>query len=79
MHILILFLVLIGVCTIFMATLALIWRVSRFRPFKKLCHDVLGWHEPDYSEYVVFDGCGFSSICKICGKYIAPDSQGNWF
>ena len=79
MHILILLLVLIGVCAIFMIALALIWRVSRFRPCKKLCHDVLGWHKPDYSEYVVFDGCSFSSVCKFCGKSIMQDSQGNWF
>lgn len=45
--------------------------------FKKLFHDILGWHEPTKSFY--FDGCNTHSTCKYCGKEIMKDSQGNWF
>lgn len=37
----------------------------------------LEWHKP--SDSMGFDGCSFTSICKICGKEILMDSQGNWF
>ena len=40
-------------------------------------HDVMKWHRPD--ETNSFDGCSFHSRCKICGKEIMQDSQGNWF
>ena len=46
--------------------------------FKKLYHDVLGWHQPDNSPQWS-DGCSTHSICKHCGKKIMQDSQGNWF
>lgn len=45
--------------------------------FRKICHDVLEWHEPD--EKKSFDGCSFHSRCKWCGREILQDSQGNWF
>lgn len=46
--------------------------------FKKLYHDVLGWHQPDNSPQWS-DGCSTHSICKHCGAEIMQDSQGNWF
>jgi len=46
--------------------------------FKKLYHDVLGWHQPDNSPQWS-DGCSTHCVCKHCGKEIMQDSQGNWF
>ena len=46
--------------------------------FKKLYHDVFGWHQPDNSPQWS-DGCSIHCICKHCGKEIMQDSQGNWF
>lgn len=47
--------------------------------FKRLYHDILGWHYPDDSEECHFDGCSLHSVCKHCGENIMQDSQGNWF
>lgn len=55
-----------------------VWDMFKFKPFKRIFHDVLGWHEPIDNE-IEFYGCGYSSHCKYCGKEILQDSQGNWF
>ena len=47
--------------------------------FKRFYHDRLGWHRPDESKGVGFDGCSIHAHCKYCGKDIMMDSQGNWF
>lgn len=59
--------------------LALIWAATPLRPFKHLCHDILGWHEPDKDADQSYDGCSRHSKCRFCGKDIMQDSQGNWF
>lgn len=59
--------------------LLLIWVLTPLRPFKHLCHDILGWHEPDKSVKQTYDGCNYHSKCRFCGKDIMQDSQGNWF
>jgi hypothetical protein len=41
-------------------------------------HDFLKWHKPERSN-ITFDGCSLQGKCKICGKEILMDSQGNWF
>lgn len=41
-------------------------------------HDFLKWHKPERAK-ISYDGCSFESVCKICGKKILQDSQGNWF
>lgn len=46
--------------------------------FKKLFHDILGWHLPDDSPQWC-DGCSIHSTCRYCGADIMQDSQGNWF
>ena len=43
----------------------------------KFLHDYLAWHFPDDSRG--FDGCSVESHCKLCGRLILQDSQGNWF
>ena len=61
----------------FMWVLAVIWMFTRFKPFKRLCHNFMKWHIPEETEF--FDGLSFHSKCKFCGKNIMQDSQGNWF
>lgn len=58
--------------------LAVIWTITPFRPFKRLYHDILGWHEPGNGSES-FDGASFHAKCRFCGKEIMQDSQGNWF
>lgn len=58
--------------------LAVIWTATPFRPFKRLCHDIYGWHEPE-NDPESFDGASFHAKCRFCGKGIMQDSQGNWF
>lgn len=38
----------------------------------------LGWHRPTPG-VLGFDGCSVNSLCRLCGKKIMQDSQGNWF
>ena len=54
-----------------------IYLISKGRFFKWFYHNILEWHIPNAEER--FDGCSFHSTCKICGKEIIRDSQGNWF
>ena len=49
----------------------------KIKLFRKLFHDILGWHKP--IDEIGFNGCSLTSKCKICGKKILQDSQGNWF
>ena len=51
--------------------------ITKGRIFKWFYHDILEWHLPNEEEG--FDGCSFHSTCKLCGKEIMQDSQGNWF
>ena len=59
--------------------LSIIWIVTPFRPFKRLCHDIFGWHEPSENGAKSFDGASFHAKCWFCDKEIMQDSQGNWF
>lgn len=68
---------LISLFLLFNVILAFVWKCTAFRPFKHLCHDIYGWHEP--ADKVGFDGASFTAVCKYCGKPILQDSQGNWF
>lgn len=54
-----------------------IWYAHPFKALNWLYHDIMGWHKPN--EKIGFDGASFTSKCKICGKEILQDSQGNWF
>lgn len=45
---------------------------------RKWADKYLGWHSPR-GDVRGFDGCSFTSICRICGKSVMQDSQGNWF
>ena len=72
-------LLLIMIPLTFIWILSIIWTITKFRPFKHLCHDIFGWHEPNDDNENCFDGCSFHNTCKYCGKEIMQDSQGNWF
>lgn len=61
----------------FFLLMSAIWSWTPFRPYKWLFHDIFGWHEPDND--VTQLGCNSISHCKLCGKEICQDSQGNWF
>lgn len=47
--------------------------------FRNFACNFLGWHKPDCSQPIWFDGCSEHSKCRYCGKKIMMDSQGNWF
>lgn len=55
-----------------------IYFISKGRIFNWFYHDVMGWHLPN-NEPQEFDGCSFHTHCKVCGKEIKRNSQGNWF
>ena len=55
-----------------------VYMLSKGRIFKWPYHDAMDWHLPD-DKPQEFDGCSFHARCKICGKSIMMDSQGNWF
>ena len=48
-----------------------------FERIKKFLHDKLDWGFPNESRG--FDGCSFTSTCRLCGGRLLQDSQGNWF
>ena len=56
----------------------ILYLISKGHIFKWFYHDVLKWHLPN-DESQEFDGCSFHAHCKICGKEIMQDSQGNWY
>ncbi len=75
---------LISILEIIGVIIAVIWAsgvvylLSKGRVFKWFYHNILGWHLPS-DKLQEFDGCSFHAHCKICGKEIMQDSQGNWF
>ena len=75
----------ITILTIVVITIAIMWiagviyLVTKGKVFKQFYHNILEWHIPDDLSYEGFDGCSIHSVCKICGKEIMQDSQGNWF
>lgn len=46
--------------------------------FKRLFHDILGWHEPDDGPKWT-DGVNTFCHCRHCGERVMKDGQGNWF
>ena len=72
-------LIIIGIPLTILWMCSLFWMLTPFRPCKKLCHDILGWHDPDPNEERWSDGCSDHCHCRYCGKEIMMDSQGNWF
>lgn len=71
--------ILLVICGLYLLSFifGLIWLKFQFKWGDKFYHDFMGWHIPDDS--LSHDGCSFHSRCKICGKDIMQDSQGNWF
>lgn len=67
--------IMVAVCLIWTMTAA--WRVHPFKPLNWLFHDILQWHRPNDDYF--FDGASVHAHCRICGKEIMQDSQGNWF
>ena len=57
---------------------AITYHISKGRIFKLFYHDILGWHIPT-SDNSIHEGVNVYNYCKICGKEIMLDSQGNWF
>lgn len=55
-----------------------VYFISRGKFLKLFYHDIMEWHIPS-NEPSEFDGCNIQAKCKICGKSIMQDSQGNWF
>ena len=60
-----------------MLILGIIYMISGGRLFKRVYHDIMGWHLPDNTKKT--EGINTCSKCKICKKDIIRDSQGNWF
>lgn len=54
-----------------------LYLISGGREFVWFFHDVMGWHIPSDKESQEFDGVNTHAHCKICGKEIIQDSQGN--
>ncbi len=57
--------------------LVVAWRIFPSKSLKWLWCDILGWHRPTSDRYS--DGCSEHSKCRICGRDIMQDSQGNWY
>lgn len=60
----------------------LYWNFEFFRKigiFKKIYHDMFGWHIPGRDALLTSDGVNIKSTCEICHEEIMRDSQGNWF
>lgn len=62
---------------VFIYIIGFIWYAHTIKALNWFYHDIMGWHKPD--EKIGFDGASFTAKCKICGKEILQDSQGNWF
>lgn len=75
---LVIFLEVIVVIMAIMWTSGVVYLISKGKIFKRFYHDILEWHLPS-DEPQEFDGCNIHTKCKICGKSIMQDSQGNWF
>lgn len=55
-----------------------LYLLSKGKICRRFYHDILEWHLPS-NEPQKFDGCNIHAKCKICGKSIMQDGQGNWF
>ena len=66
--------IIIGITMIITGVL---YMISKGKTFKSFYHNSLGWHIPN--DELGFDGCSLRSTCKLCGKEIMQDSQGNCF
>ena len=75
---LVIFLGMIVVITAIMVISGVVYLISKGKIFKQFYHDTMQWHLPS-NEPQEFDGCSIHTKCKICGKSIMQDSQGNWF
>ena len=53
---------------------AILYHISKGKIFTKFYHDVLSLHIP-----IDKDKLSTYNFCRICGKEIMMDSQGNWF
>lgn len=67
----------IGVLLTTMLILGVVYMISGGRLFKKVYHDIFGWHIPDDTRKR--EGINRCSKCRLCKKDIIQDSQGNWF
>lgn len=71
----------IGLCILVAMILfyiaSVIWYARPYKALTWLFHDIFGWHVPGdklwYGDFAVH------SYCRICGREIIQDSQGNWF
>lgn len=45
---------------------------------KRLFHNLMGWHLPENEKNELL-GVNITSKCRLCGREIMQDSQGNWF
>lgn len=75
---LVIFLEVIVVIIAIMWVSGVVYLISKGKIFKQFYHNILEWHLPS-DEPQDFDGCNIHAKCKICGKSIMQDSQGNWF
>lgn len=62
--------------SLFMWLLAMIWMLTPFTPFKRLCHNLLDWHKPSGTYHHYPEGVHMK--CKICGCDIVSDGAGGW-
>lgn len=76
--ILVIFLEVIMIIIAIMWTGGVVYMISKGKIFKRVYHNIMQWHLPS-DEPQEFDGCNVHAKCKICGKSIMQDSQGNWF
>lgn len=51
----------------------------KWRSWRDLAHDYLGWHRPAASSPYSTDGCSLLAKCERCGVRIGQDSNGDWF
>lgn len=56
-----------------------IYLLTKGKLFRRIFHDLMGWHLPKEDEMAEFDGSFSRTYCKFCDKRIIQDSQGNWF
>lgn len=75
---LVIFLEAVGIIIAIMLIGGVVYLISKGKIFKRFYHNILEWHLPD-DKPQKFDGCNIHAHCKLCGKEIMQDSQGNWF
>lgn len=54
-----------------------IWYIIPYKAMNWLFHDIMHWHKPIYNKK--FNGIGYKSKCRFCGKEILEDGHGGWF